>query len=408
MVEVSHLEDGIIAPIGFKATGVSCGLKHGGSKDISLLLSQEPCTTAMAFTKNKIQGSHIAVDKERINGTCRALLINSGNANCLTGQQGVDDAQEIVRLTEEKLQLRTGECLLASTGVIGQPIDMLRIKYGIERLVTVIRTENNIKHFGSGIMTAENRQKNLAYGFVLDGIPVRIGVSAKGTTMIKPWLETMQGTLITIITSDICIEKKLLQDALADAIGISFNRMSIDNDLSPNDSVFFLANGMAKNPIISDKNDPRYIIFSEVLQQILIQTTKLLIRQGLGVTKLINLNIKNAVSAEQAENLVRKIAESYQVKTAFYGQLPAWQKILNVVSYSNTDFDLNSIEIKINNQVLFSNGVANIANYATARSHMAHVECLIEVDLKKGSYDTQLWTCDLSHDYVKSNSFLSE
>ncbi|MGL4560903.1 MAG: bifunctional ornithine acetyltransferase/N-acetylglutamate synthase [Brevinema sp.] len=408
MIELSYLEDGVIAPMGFKATGVSCGLKHGGSKDISLLLSQEPCTTAMAFTKNRIQGSHIIVDKERINNNCRALLINSGNANCLTGQQGIDNAREILALTEEKLNLRTGECLLASSGVIGQPIDMVRMRYGIERLSTVIQTENNIKYFGAGIMTSENRQKNLAYGFSLDGIPIRMGLSSKGTTMIKPWLETMQGTLIAIITSDICIEKKLLQEALSEAIGISLNRMSIDNDLSPNDSVFFLANGMAKNPIIADKNDPRYRIFLDVLKQLLTEITKILIRQGLGITKLINLNVLNATSPEQAENLVRKIAESYQVKTSFHGQLPAWQKILNVVSYSNTDFDLNTVVVKINGHTLFSEGTINIANYATARSHMAQVECLVEIDLKQNSHNAQLWTCDLSHDYVKSNSFLSE
>ncbi|MGL4394188.1 MAG: bifunctional ornithine acetyltransferase/N-acetylglutamate synthase [Brevinema sp.] len=408
MVELSYLEDGVVAPIGFKATGVSCGLKHGGSKDISLLLSQEPCTTAMAFTKNKIQGAHISVDKERVSNTCRALLINSGNANCLTGQQGIENAREMMKVTEEKLHLMSGECLVASTGVIGVPIDMVRIKYGIERLSTVIRTENNVKHFAAGIMTAENRQKNLACGFSLDGIPVRIGVTAKGTTMVKPWLETMQGTLITVITSDICIEKNLLQEALAEAIGISLNRMSIDNDLSPNDSVFFLANGMAKNPIISDKNDPRYATFLEVLKQILTEATKILIRQGLGITKLINLNVKNAASPEDAENAVRKIAESYQVKTAFHGQIPAWQRILNVISYSNTDFDLESIQIKFNGYALFENGAANLPNYAIAKSQMAQVECLIEIDLQKGSHDAQLWTCDLSHDYVKSNTYLTE
>lgn len=408
MVPLTHLEEGIISPRGFRATGVSCGLKTGGFKDISLLLSEVPCNTAMAFTKNKIQGAHITLDKERVHEKCCALIINSGNANCLTGQVGIDNAKEIIQLTEDNLGLNRGQCLLASTGAIGLPLNMVRVRYGVDRLATVIQTENNLRNFCAGIMTADTRQKNLACEFDLDGHKITIGVSAKGASMIRPWLETMQGTLLTIITTDINITSLLLQKALSKAISSSFNRMTIDNDLSPNDSVFILANGLANNPVISDENDPRFLIFEEVLNTLTTNIAKILIKQGLGVTRMIHLKLNHSQNAEEGEKVIRAIAESYQVKTAFSGQVPFWQKIINVLSYTLSDFDLQKIKITLNHLILFENGAVNTASLASTHGELGSTEWVIEVDLNNGTYDTYLWTCDLSHDYIKVNAHFSE
>ena len=409
MVEIQQLEDGVTAPQGFRATGVSCGLKNGGSKDISLLLSETPCNVAMAFTKNRIQGAHITIDKNRLKKPCNAILINSGNANCLTGQEGLDNAQQMVDLTEELLNIPKGSCLVASTGSIGIPLNMTRVKYGIERLINVIPNESNIRNFGSGISTSDTRQKNLAYRFKIDDHEkITIGASVKGESMIKPWLETMHGTLLAFITTDANISIPLLQKALSLAIDQSFNRISIDNDLSPNDSVFLLANGQAQNELISKESDPRFVIFVDVLKQLLLNIAKLLLKQGLGTTKLIQLQVKNATTPEQAENLVRAIAESYQVKTGFFGQKSAWQRIVNVISSSDVDFDINKIVLLLNNSVLFEKGQPNVSHIANVSQNMNAIECAITIDLEMGSDNAELWTCDLTHDYIKFNSLSSE
>lgn len=408
MVDIQQLEEGVISAKGFRATGVSCGLKTGGSKDISLLLSDSPCTVAMAFTKNRIQGAHITLDKARINNSCRAILINSGNSNCLTGQEGLENAQYIVDLTEQLLDLPSGSCLLASTGAIGAHLNMTRVKYGVERLVNILPNETNIRHFCSGISTSDTRQKNLAYQFKLGQDVVVIGVSAKGESMLKPWLETMHGTLLAIITTDANISQGLLQKALAQSIDKSFNRIAVDNDISPNDSVLFLSNGKAQTQAITEESDPRFSVFMEVLQKILLDIAKQLLKQGLGTTKLLNLKVKNATSPEQAETLVRAIAESYQVKAGFFGQKSPWQKIINVVAYSGVDFDLNQLILSLNNSILFENGEPNNSHIITTLYDMSTIECSILIDLNMGQHDQQLWTCDLTHDYVKFNSFLSE
>ncbi len=408
MVQIKQIEDGVTAPKGFRATGVSCGLKTGGSKDISLLLSDKLCNVAMAFTKNRIQGAHIFIDKKRINKPCHAILINSGNANCLTGQEGIDNAQQMINLTEELLNIEKGSCLLASTGTIGVPLNMTRVKYGIERLINVIPNETNIRHFGSGISTSDTRQKNLAYQFKIDQDDIVIGVSAKGESMIKPWLETMHGTLLAFITTDANISQALLQKALSLSIAKSFNRISIDNDISPNDSVFLLANGQAQNTLISDESDPRFTIFVDVLNKILIDIAKLLLKQGLGTTKLIHLQVKNAATMEQAESLIRSIAESYQVKTGFFGQKSAWQKIINVIASSNIDFEIEKMTLFLNDFILFEKGQPYSSHIAIVSQIMSAIECAITIDLGIGLHNTELWTCDLTHDYIKFNALTSE
>ena len=408
MVQIKQIEDGVTAPKGFRATGVSCGLKTGGSKDISLLLSDKLCNVAMAFTKNRIQGAHIFIDKKRINKPCHAILINSGNANCLTGQEGIDNAQQMINLTEELLNIEKGSCLLASTGTIGVPLNMTRVKYGIERLINVIPNETNIRHFGSGISTSDTRQKNLAYQFKIDQDDIVIGVSAKGESMIKPWLETMHGTLLAFITTDANISQALLQKALSLSIAKSFNRISIDNDISPNDSVFLLANGQAQNTLISDESDPRFTIFVDVLNKILIDIAKLLLKQGLGTTKLIHLQVKNVATMEQAESLIRSIAESYQVKTGFFGQKSAWQKIINVIASSNIDFEIEKMTLFLNDFILFEKGQPYSSHIAIVSQIMSAIECTITIDLGIGLHNTELWTCDLTHDYIKFNALTSE
>lgn len=403
-MDLQRLEEGVISVDGFRATGVSCGLKTGGSKDISLLISDYPCQTAMAFTKNKIQGAHIVVDKERINKPCRAILINSGNANCLTGQQGIDDANFMINTTAELLKISEDACLLASTGTIGVPLNMTRVKYGIERLANVIYNENNIRNFCSGISTSDTRHKNLGYRFKLGDDYVSIGMTAKGESMVKPWLETMQGTLLAVVTTDVNMSQSLLQKALTQGINNSLNRMSIDNDISPNDSVFLLANGKANSVVIDSEQDPRFQQFVDVLQKLMLDVTKLLLKQGLGTTKLIHIIAQNTSTLEVAEKVVRSVAESLQTKSGFFSSKIPWQKIVNVLSAYIDEFDLEKFTLLINDAPIFCQGQPKIAKIASLSMETSTLELKIVLDLGVGECSTDLWTCDLTHDYLKFNA----
>lgn len=408
MAEYINLEDGCISPKGFRATGVSSGLKTGGFKDISLLLSDTPCLLAAAFSSSPIQGVHIVLDKERSNNPISAVIVNSGNGNCLTGEEGLANGREILKTAEDTLSIPEGQVILASTGVIGQQLNMTYVRYGINRLATIINTESSIRNFCAGIMTTDTRQQNAACEFRLDEkTSVRIGCSAKGASMIKPKLQ-LHATLLAFITTDAAIEKALLQKALDKAIAISFNRISIDNDTSPNDTVLLLANGAAENDPISSEDDPRFALFCEMLNHVAVQTARGLIRNGLGITKLVHLLVRGAETEAEAETLIRAIAESYQFKTAMFGQQPSWQKILNIIAYTLPASYLDNVEILFNNLTLYADGRQNPSAVASAHAEMTNVECTIVVDLHSGSKESFLYTCDLSHDYVKINAYFPE
>ncbi len=408
MVEIQHLEEGVLSVPGFRATGVSCGLKTGGSKDISLLLSERPCSTAMAFTKNKIQGAHITVNKEISHKNCQAILINGGNANCLTGQTGIDHAREIVSHTAELLKLPAKSCLLASTGAIGVPLNMTRVLYGIERLVNVIPNESNLRNFCSGMSSSDARHKNIAYRFKMGGETVTIGVSAKGESMIKPWLETMQGTLLVVAATDANITQSLLRKTVAKCIDTSFNRISVDNDMSPNDTVFVLANGLSSETPIKTEADPRYEVFLHVMKKIMLDMSKQLLKQGLGTTRLLHITAKNASSEETAEKIIRAVAESFQVKAGFFAQKIPWQKILNVLSAHDYDFDIDKVKLSINGNMLFENGQPDISKIAGISMDPNAAECNVVIDLQAGTAERDIWSCDLTHDYLKFNSLLAD
>ncbi|MGL5255209.1 MAG: bifunctional glutamate N-acetyltransferase/amino-acid acetyltransferase ArgJ [Brevinema sp.] len=403
-----NLEDGCISPKGYRATGINTGLKTGGFKDMSLLISDQPCSVAAVFTSNTIRGVHIALDIERLNNPIRAIIANSGNANCLTGEEGVKNARELLTSAEKHLNIPEGQVMMASTGIIGQQLNMTYAGFGIKRLSDVIHTESSIRNFCAGIMTTDTRQQNAACEFELENkLTVRIGCSAKGASMLKPRLE-LHATLLAFITTDAAITSKLMQKALNEICGRTFNRISIDNDTSPNDSVFFLANGAAGNSIIDSEDDPRYKIFYDALEYILEKSAKGLIRQGLGVTKLIHLLVRGAPTEAEAEKLVRAVAESYQFKTAMFGRVPSWQKILNVVDYTMDSKYLKTVEIRFNDLCLYANEQVFSQAVVSAHAEMNNPECTITLDLHSGDKQSFLYTCDLSHDYVKVNAHFAE
>ncbi len=404
MENIRILENGgINSPKGFRATGVSCGLKEGGYKDIALLYSSVPCETVCAFTQNRVKAAPILVNMERIGNKIQAIITNSGNANCVTGEEGIQNAREMAEMTEKLLELPAGSVMVASTGVIGRKLDMEKIRYGIQRICNTIKADNDIRSYATAIMTTDTKQKSLCCEFDINGVPVRIGITAKGAGMIKPNLKIPHATMLVYITTDAVISREMLERALDDALSLSFNRISVDNDTSTNDSVFLLASGLAENPAIT-KEGEAFSLFKEALTFVCQEVAKMIVKDGEGATKLVKIEVKNALTSTDAEKIARSVADSYLVKTAIFGQNPNWGRILAAMGYSGAKFELERVVVKLNGAELFAHGEPQKSGIGQADVLMRENELTIEIDLAIGHKDYFVWTCDLSHDYVKINS----
>lgn len=397
------LEGGITEPKGFRATGVSCGIKDGGYKDLGVLVSETPCECACSFTKNKIKAAPVLLDTARAKNKISAVVANSGNANCLTGKTGEQNALEMASLAEKCLGLKEGSAMVASTGVIGRKLPMDRVSYGIEKACKLIKTENDCRNFSHSIMTTDKKMKNSAVEFELGGKKVRIGATVKGAGMIKPDMETLHATMLVFITTDAAITRDMLTLALKEAVDISYNRISVDNDTSTNDSVIFLANGLAENSVINKENE-NYEMFREALVKVCQDTAKMIVKDGEGASKLVYIEVKGASSHSDAERIGRAIADSCLVKTAIYGQSPNWGRILAAVGYSGGKFDAGKIKLSINGLAIYENGDVNKANESKAGSEMLSQEIHILIELGMGRREFFFWTSDLTTDYVKINA----
>ena len=402
-LNVVRIEDGVAAVQGFRANGVSCGIKQGGYKDIGLLFCDKPSIIAAAFTKNEVKAHPVLLDMERVSNKISAIIVNSGNANCLNGEQGKSDAQEMADLTEEKLVLEKGSVMVASTGVIGEHLNMQRIRYGIEKVARQIGMESNNHNFTQSIMTTDTRVKSVAYEFKIGGKKAHIGISAKGSGMIKPELSVLHATMLVFIDTDVRISKAMLDKALEEAISLSFNRINVDNDTSTNDSVFLLSNGLAKNKEITEENED-YRYFVDVLTFSAQEIAKMMVRDGEGANKLIRINVNGARSVAEAEKAARALSESYLVKTALFGNSPNWGRIAAALGYSGAHFNLEKLRIQFNDHVIYENSTLNNAALSKVVTEMIENEISITVDLGVGKKEFFMWTCDLSYDYIKINA----
>lgn len=401
-----RLDGGVTAPKGYKAAGVSAGIKQGGYKDIGLLVSEMPCKVAASFTSNKIKAAPVLFDMELLSKKTdiSAIIVNSGNANCLTGEQGMSDAARMADLTQKAMELPSDSVLVASTGVIGEMLNMSRIEYGIEKLNRLIQRENNFIDFSNAIMTTDTRRKNFAVEFSLsDGTRASVGISAKGSGMIKPDLKTLHATMLVFISTDLAVSRELMTEALESSVDLSFNRMNVDNDTSTNDSVFLMSNGMAENAEITEKNED-YQIFLEALHHVCVEITKQLAKDGEGANKLVEVVVERAVTPSDAKRIVRAVSESYLVKTAIFGNNPNWGRLLTALGYSGAKFKEEKLRLAINGHVVFENGDINRSSEAAIMSEMANQEITILFDLGIGKHGYNGWTCDLSYDYVKINA----
>jgi glutamate N-acetyltransferase/amino-acid N-acetyltransferase len=386
---------------GFKAAGLSCGIKAKNAKDLALFISDVPATAAGVFTKNRIVSPGVTWSRRALKpGSCRAIVVNSGNANTVVGPKGMKDCDEITRKIAEELSIPQKEVLIASTGVIGVPLPSEKIIKAAPLLVKKLgRTAKNWTDAAEAIMTTDLVSKSDRIQYNFKGKQVTIGGITKGSGMIHPDMATMLGFLYT----DAVIDSKTLKMALIEAADRSFNRITVDGDNSTNDCVIVLANGEAKNSTIKP-NTPGYREFVKALTTISKNLASKIILDGEGATKFVTVRVQGGKTRKQAYLIANSIATSSLVKTALFGEDPNWGRIFCAVGNAGAPFDPDKVDILLNKNLLVKKGSpTNLSPQKLVKAMQQH-EINITIDLHGGKEWEEVLTCDLSYDYVKINA----
>ena len=388
---------GVTAPRGFLAGSTYCGIKTGG-RDLTLLLSEAPCAAAAVFTKNKVQAAPIAVNRRHLaatGGRARAVIVNSGNANACTGDRGERDAEETAALVAARFGCEPEEVLVASTGVIGVPMPMEKLRRGIQEIAV---SREGGHEAALGIMTTDTRPKEIS---LLAEFPEGIAFAgmAKGSGMIHPNM----GTMLAFVTTDAAVEPTFLARALARSVDRSFNMISVDGDTSTNDTVIVLANGLAGNAVIRDESQAA-ALFQEALDAVTTHLAREIARDGEGATKLIEVRVRGARDEHEARLAARAIASSNLLKAAVYGADPNWGRILCAAGYSGADVDERVADVTVGEIALMRRGEILKFDRKAASEAMRGAEVLIAVNLNLGDGDAVAWGCDLTEQYVKINA----
>lgn len=394
---------GVTSPKGFLASGIHCGLKKNSLKlDLALIYSEVPATAAGVYTKNKVKGAPIYITKEHLcNKKAQAIIVNSGNANTCNGEDGLVTAKKMAQVQAKALSLKTNEVLVASTGVIGVPLNIDAIKSGIP-LLTEKLSQNGGIDAANAIMTTDTFKKEFATQFIIDGKTVTIGAIAKGSGMIEPNM----GTMLSFITTDLNICGELLNEALKESVSKSYNKVSVDGDTSTNDMVLIMANGLALNEKIEIKNDD-YYIFLNALNELNILISKNIAKDGEGASKLIECSVCSVKNQKDALILAKSVINSSLVKTAMFGSDANWGRVLCALGYSKIDFDPNKVDVYFKSSVgeiqVCCNGGSLDFDESKAKEILLQPEIEILVNMNDGDCECTVWGCDLSYEYVKIN-----
>lgn len=397
------IKGGITAPKGFFASGVHCGLKKKKEKlDLALIYSEKLCDAAAVYTQNIVKGNPILVCQKHLeNGKAQAVIINSGNANTCTGEDGLNKAFYMAELVEKHLGVPKDDVVVASTGVIGVPLRIEAIESGMEELKSSLSPTGNI-YAREAIMTTDTINKECTVSFNVGGEKVTIGAMAKGSGMIHPNMATMLG----FITTDLNIDGQLLKEALKTSVDKSFNRISVDGDSSTNDTVVMLANGLANNPKIEEKNAD-YYEFVDALNYVCVEVAKLIARDGEGASKLIECRVINCATEEQGATLSKSVIKSSLVKTAVFGSDANWGRILCAMGYSGETFIEEKVDVSFESSKgyleVFKEGQPLKFSEDKAKEILSDNEITILIDLHMGSEKAMAWGCDLSYEYVRIN-----
>jgi glutamate N-acetyltransferase/amino-acid N-acetyltransferase len=389
---------GIIMCPGFEAAGIAAGLKKKNKKDLGIIFSKVPANVAGVFTRNRVKAAPVILDRERIrSGVCQAIIVNSGNANCCTGEQGIRDAETMASLSASELGISEDLVLVASTGVIGEPLPIEKIKAAIPGLVGSLQPKG-IPDLAESIMTTDTVPKMISGQGIVEGKSFIVTGVAKGAGMIRPDLATM----LCFVLTDVNAASDVLKEALVPAIDRSFNRISIDGDTSTNDTVLMMANGLSEAVI---KNAGHKEIFQKVLDRIFLDLAKQLVRDGEGVTKLVEIIVQGAASDSDARKVADTVAHSPLVKTAFFGEDANWGRIIGAVGRAGIDVDPDRIDLYFDDVQMVKSGMGcGKAVEVEATKVLKKPEFEVVIHLNMGQGYGSMITCDFSMDYVKINA----
>ncbi|OQX09607.1 MAG: bifunctional ornithine acetyltransferase/N-acetylglutamate synthase [Desulfobacteraceae bacterium IS3] len=387
----------IICP-GFEFSGVAAGLKKNGGKDLGLIYSEVVSRVAGIFTTNHVKAAPVLLDMERINaGICKAVIVNSGNANCCTGEQGMTHALAMTRYVADKLNIVEAMVLAASTGVIGVPMPIEKIEAASTDLINNLMHEG-IEDFAGAIMTTDTIPKIVSRQGTINDKPFTVTGVAKGAGMICPNMATM----LCFICTDADAEAPVLKESLMAGVDKSFNRITIDGDTSTNDTVLLMANGVSGAKIVGAAEKEA---FQAVLDEVMLSLAKMVVKDGEGATKLVEIIVKGAVSDKDARTIARTIANSSLVKTALFGQDANWGRVLAAAGRSGVPIEPNRIDLYFNDVLMVKKGTTcGQAAEAEATKILKMPEFSITIDLHIGKAGFSVFTCDFSIDYVKINA----
>lgn len=399
---------GVCAPLGFKANGIHCGIrKNKSKKDLSLIVSDVMCSAAAVYTQNKVKGAPIAITKQHLqDGYAKVVLVNSGNANTCNAD-GEAIANAMSACCANALGCEEKDIIIASTGVIGQPLALAPIEKHMPQLVAGLHRDGSFDCV-SGMMTTDTYQKEYALSFSLQGKVCHVGGIAKGSGMIHPNMTTM----LAFLTSDVAMEPKLLQKLIKEVCDDTFNMVSVDGDTSTNDMLSIMCNGMANNALITSENED-YQRVKQAVYLVCEALSKMLAHDGEGATKLLTCKVHHARSIKDAKNVAKSIICSSLFKSAMFGNDANWGRILCAIGYADAQYEVDQIDVTLasaaghmqvcENGRGVSNGNESGIDEEKALSILKESEVEIIVDLKDGDFSATAWGCDLTYDYVKIN-----
>ena len=396
------IEGGVCAAKGFVANGIHCGIrKNKTKKDLSLIFSEVEASAAAVYTTNLVKGAPLTVTKQHLqNGKAQAIICNSGNANTCNAD-GIEIAEKMSELTANALNISANDIVVASTGVIGQTLDIEPIANGMSALAEGLNA-NGSNDAAEGIMTTDTVMKEVAVEFTLGDKTCRIGGIAKGSGMIHPNMATM----LVFITTDVSISPNMLQKALSTDIASTFNMVSVDGDTSTNDMVVVLANGVAENePITEDNAD--FAEFMKALNTVTVNLCKKIAGDGEGATKLLECKVSGAANEATAKTVAKSVICSSLLKAAMFGADANWGRVLCAIGYSGADVDVNSIDVSFKSNkgeiLVCKNGAGVDFSEEKAKEILLEKEIEILVSLGNAEASATAWGCDLTYDYVKIN-----
>lgn len=402
-MDIKWIEGGVTAPKGFKASGVHAGIRRNKmKKDLALIVAEKPCIASAVYTQNKVFGAPIVVTRKNLeNGIAEAVICNSGNANTCNAD-GVEKATAMAKLVEKHTGINSDNVIVASTGVIGQILPLEPIENAMSNLVETLSYQGS-GDAASAIMTTDTVKKEFAVETVIDGKTVKIGAIAKGSGMIHPNMATM----LAFVTSDVDISKDMLDKAAKEVVDDTINMISVDGDTSTNDMMTVMASGLAGNKTI-DNDGENYAIFKEALFVLLRKIAMTLAKDGEGATKLIECKVVNGNDIKIAKAIAKSVITSSLLKAALFASDANWGRILCAIGYTEGDFDITKVDVKLISKVgeitVCKNGAGVEFSEEQATKILDNDEVTVYVDMKDGNASATAWGCDLTYDYVKINA----